>query len=101
MSITQFPPVTLAEPRVRLKGSQYMRPALLLSLVCFVLLTSLSSYGQGSPEAERQARAFWARKITKCGEDYYARWGSDRIIQFKGVSIAVTPQRISETDRLN
>jgi hypothetical protein len=80
-----------------------MRPALLLSTVFFALLAGQTSHGQGSPqaEAERQARAFWARKMTKCGEDHYSRWGADRIVQYKGASISVTSQRISETDRLN
>jgi hypothetical protein len=102
MSIIQLSPATLAKHGVHRKG-QYMKLALLLSLVFFVLFDPQTNYGQSSSqaEAERQARSFWARKITKCGEDHFTKWGSDRIVQYKGASISVTPQRISETDRLN
>lgn len=75
-----------------------------LSLAC----TSLPGVSGSSADAEarREAEKFWATQITKCGDSYFRKevLKKDNYVlyyQMKDTEILVTPNKVTEADRLN
>ncbi|HEX8738232.1 MAG TPA: hypothetical protein VF721_23055, partial [Pyrinomonadaceae bacterium] len=51
-------------------------------------------------EAEEQAADLWSSRLTRCGNDYYARDG-DEVYQFRNARITVSPNSLTRADRRN
>jgi hypothetical protein len=89
---------------------------LILAAVTACLYFSACSTRSGAPpvpssprdeEAQKVAEQFWYSVLTKCGDSYYAKdnreiAGAELLTyQFNEVSVTVSPDRLTEADRLN
>jgi hypothetical protein len=93
--------------------------ALSLSLVALALpINDGTSYAQrGRPvtgqqsrpsplsldqQAQQQVDSFWSARVTRCGDSHYTRFrGSGALAEFRGWTVRIEPQRLTEVDRLN